>query len=148
MQAKGCLRPEPAQAPCVSVPWSPVCPQGGVLRRPTWAGGPHLFADLPQDGGLEWHGLEERPHHTALLPRLQLIQLPYWHSTAWAQRVRAQRPGGLPGTPQASPSMTAEAWASARGGETTQSKDPLNLKGHMAAGQRESVWLGPEWVLM
>lgn len=27
-----------------------------------------LFADFPQDGGLERHGLEEGPDHTALLP--------------------------------------------------------------------------------
>lgn len=41
-----------------------------------------LLADLPQDGGLQLHGLEQSARQTALLPGLQLAQLLHYHSTA------------------------------------------------------------------
>lgn len=52
--------------------------QGGSSR----AGGGHsyLLVDLLQDGGLQPHGLEERPHHAATLAHLQLAQLPQQHA--------------------------------------------------------------------
>lgn len=51
-------------------------------RRKQQGGGGHsyLLVDLLQDGGLQPHGLEERPHHAATLAHLQLAQLPQQHA--------------------------------------------------------------------
>lgn len=85
------LGPEPHQGFCAASLRRSRCPEGSGPAPVAWIQGsapgavfqerrtgdsrPHLFADFPQDGGLELHGLEEGPDHTALLPGLQLTQL-------------------------------------------------------------------------
>lgn len=50
----------------------------------------YLLADLLQDGGLQLHRLEERPHHAALLAHPQLAELPHCHAIPCAERSGAQ----------------------------------------------------------
>lgn len=80
-RGEGWLGPESTRAPCL-LTGSPTPPSPESRDVPGQCA--HLLADLPQDGGLEWHGLEEGPHHTALLLGLQLTQLLHLHPTAWA----------------------------------------------------------------
>lgn len=100
--------------------------------------GPHLFADLPQDGRLEQHGLEEGPYHTALLPRLQLTQLLNQDSIACGARGMSSETSPAP-----PPHGHGAPWPWGPGlheeGENVKCKDPLDLKDHLApGGQRDS----------
>ena len=107
----------------------------------------HLLADLPQDGGLERHGLEERPHHAALLPGLQLAQLLYADSSAWAQgpELRAHRCPPPQGTDAGLTGHGSSAALSLPKGETTEDMDPLDLKDPLAPGGQGHLGCG--WAL-
>lgn len=122
----------------------------------TYSGGgtcrlrPHLLADLPQDGGLERHGLEERPHHAALLPGLQLAQFLYADATTWARGLEL-RDHSCPQPQGTGTGLTMHRSPAALfllEGETTEGTDPLDLRVPRPQEDRAlRMSMGPGWVL-